>query len=123
MGRTGTNICLVVVLLNYLMTRGMAPGPLFLFRDGAYRTHQSFVKAVRQTLKTAGVDQSHYCGHSFQIGAATTAVAREVEDSVIKTLGRWSSTAYLQYVRIPKAQLRNFLFQNIWSKGSVRRCR
>ena len=105
LGRTGTDICPVVALLNYLVIRGMVSGPLFLFRDGTYLTRQAFVRAVRQTLETAGVDQSHYCGHSFQIGAATTAAARGVEDSMIKTLRRWNSTAYLQYVRIPREQL------------------
>lgn len=47
-GRTGTDICLVVPLLKYLVTRGMVPGPLFLLRDGIYLTRQSFVKAARQ---------------------------------------------------------------------------
>lgn len=104
MGRSGTDICPVVALLNYLVVRGMAPGPLFLCRDGSYLTRQTFVRAVRQTLEVEDVDQSHYCGHSFRIGAATTAAARGIEDSVIKTLGKWNST-YLQYVRIPRDQL------------------
>lgn len=61
--------------------------------------------AIRTALNSAGVDQQKYCGHSFRIGAATTAAARGIEDSVIKTLGRWESVAYLQYVRIPREQL------------------
>ena len=31
-----------------------------------------------------------------------------VEDSVIKTLGRWQSLAYLEYIRIPREQLANY---------------
>ena len=31
--------------------------------------------------------------------------SKGVEDSVIKTLGRWESVAYLQYVRIPRERL------------------
>ena len=46
-----------------------------------------------------------YSGHSFRIGAATTAAAVGVEDSMIKTLGRWKSAAYLAYVRIPWKRL------------------
>ena len=60
---------------------------------------------VRDALAAAGIDEVSYCGHSFRIGAATT---RGVEDSVIKTLGRWESTAYIQYVRIPREQLTGY---------------
>jgi len=101
-GRTDTDICPVVALLNYLVIRGTVPGPLIISREGTFLTQQVFVTAVRKALESAGVDQSKYCGHSFWIGAATTVAAKGVEDSVIKTLGRWNSTAYLQYVRIPR---------------------
>ena len=60
---------------------------------------------VRAALKEAGLDPSKFAGHGFRIGAATTAAARGVEDSLIKTLGRWESSAYLLYVRIPRERL------------------
>ena len=104
-GRTGTDICPVVAILNYLVIKGRAIGLLFISTDGAFLTQQVFVTAVRKVLESAGVDQSKYCGHSFCIGAATTAAAQGVEDSVIKTLGRWESTAYLQYVHIKESSL------------------
>ena len=44
-------------------------------------------------------------GHSFRIGAATTAALRGVEDSVIKMLGRWESSAYQRYLRTPRKSL------------------
>ena len=83
----------------------MDPGPLFRYQDGRGHTRVRFAEAVRAALKAAGVDQSKYCTHSFRIGAATTAATKGVEDSVIKTLGRWESVAYLQYVRIPRERL------------------
>ena len=101
-GQTGTALCPVAAMLDYLSVRGMSSGPLFRFEDGRPLTRQH---AVREGLKQAGVDQRKYCGHSFRIGAATTAAARGVEDSIIKTLGRWESLAYLQYVKIPRSQL------------------
>jgi len=107
-GKTGAELCPVAALLGYLVERGQRPGPLFLFKDGRYLTRQRLVTAVRKALDTAGLDQSQYCGHSFRIGAATTAAKRGLEDSVIKTLGRWRSLAYLDYVRIPREQLANY---------------
>ena len=104
-GKTSTAICPVSAVLDYLSVRGMSPGPLFRFEDGRALTRQLFVEAVRRGLSQAGIDQEKYCGHSFRIGAATTAAARGIEDSLIKTLGRWESLAYLQYVKIPRSQL------------------
>ena len=63
---------------------------------------------VRDALEKAGVDQSKYCSHSFRIGAATTAAERGIEDAVIKTLGRWRSQTYLEYVKIPREQLASY---------------
>ena len=47
-----------------------------------------------------------FSGQSFLAGAETTAAAMKVEDSIIKTLGRWESAAYLLYVRIPREELK-----------------
>ena len=60
---------------------------------------------TRDKLTAAGVDASHYSGHSFRIGAATMASVYGVEDSLIQTLGHWKSVAYLLYVRMPREKL------------------
>ena len=68
-------------------------------------TKDKFVRVVRQALKAAEYDEEKYAGHSFRIRAATTAAAAGIEDSLIKTLGGWQSTAYLSYVKIPRETL------------------
>ena len=83
-GRTGTDLCPVTALLDYLSVRRSGPGPLFVFTDGRMLSRQRFVDRVREGLVKADVDQTKYCGHSFRIGAATTAAAKGVEDCIIK---------------------------------------
>ena len=104
-GKTGTKLCPVAAMLDFLRVRGTSEGFLFRFEDGSCLTRQRLVEAVRAALGAAGLDQSRYCGHSFRIGAATEAAKKGIEDSVIKTLGRWKSLAYLDYVKIPRSDL------------------
>ncbi len=85
-----------------LVRRGNEPGPLFIFEDGSPLSRPRFVTVVRQALAAAGVDPKPYSGHSFRIGAATTAAKKGVEDSTIKMLGRWKSSAYQLYIKTPR---------------------
>ena len=89
-------------MLNFLAVRPPGEGPLFVHADGTPLLKQQFVARVRRALSSSGIDPSHYSGHSFRIGAATTAAAAGVPDHVIKTLGRWESSAYLLYIRTPR---------------------
>ncbi len=107
-GRTSDKLCPVAATLAYLALRGNSPGFLFKFRDGRPLTKARFVEAVRSALATAGLNPKDYAGHSFRIGAATTAHSRGLNDSTIQTLGRWSSSAYLVYIKTPKEQLAVF---------------
>lgn len=105
LGRTNNDLCPVAAVLSYISRRGTADGPLFHFQNGSPLTRDAFVKEIRSALRLASVDTEHYSGHSFRIGAATSAAAAGVEDAVIKILGRWQSTAYLQYVQLSRESL------------------
>ena len=105
LGRTRNELCPVAATLQYMVRRGCGPGPLFVFDDGRYLTRDRFVSAVRSALTMAGINASLYAGHSFRIGAATTAAKRGIQDSLIKTLGRWESSAYTIYIRTPRETL------------------
>ena len=104
-GATGTDLCPVAAIVSYMMARGTKPGPFFTRSDEKYMTREYFVAAVREALSQAGIEASNYSGHSFQIGAATTAAQQGLQDSLIKTLGRWQSSAYTRYIRTPKDTL------------------
>ena len=105
LGRTGNSLCPVSALMKYVNHRGSRTGPFFLDSSQAVITKQRFVERIRGILNSIGLPQHQYAGHSFRIGAATTAAAAGIEDSTIQTLGRWHSAAFLQYIRTPKTQL------------------
>ena len=65
------------------------------------------MRGVRAAVSEAGYVAKDYAGHSFQIGVATMATERGIQDSLIKTLGRWESSAYTQYVRTSPEVLRS----------------
>ena len=105
LGKTGNDLCPVVAVASYLVVRGRQPGPFFRFASGTPLSRELFVKHIRAALRPYDVDVNSYSGHSFRIGAATAASAAGIEDSMIKTLGRWQSAAYQTYVRIPQESL------------------
>ena len=104
-GRTYHPICPVSAILAFLARRQQGQGPLFIHEDGSPLTKNQLVRQVRLALRHKGVEVSRYSGHSFRIGAATTAAAVGIPESTIKMLGRWESTAYLRYIRTPREQL------------------
>ena len=71
-------------------------------------TKSKFTKGVQNVLQALGLPHADFTGHSFRIGAATAAARAGVEDSLICTLGRWNSSAFLAYIRTPQDQLAQF---------------
>ena len=104
-GKTGDNICPVAAISAYLAVRGADGGPFFRFPTGEPLTKENFTKHVRAALTSCGFNPALYAGHSFRIGAATTAAERGIEDSTIKALGRWKSDAFQAYIKIPREKL------------------
>ena len=104
-GKTTDDLCPVAALLAYLNVRGSHPGPLFQWKSGTPLTKTKFVEEVRAALEAAHLPAKDFAGHSFRIGAATTAASAELPDSAIQTLGRWKSSAYLLYIRMEPHKL------------------
>ena len=108
LGATGDAICPVSAMIAYVTSRGDSPGPFFRTAEGLPLTKAYFVSRIRAALTRAGFRETDYSGHSFRIGAATAAAQAGVPDSVIQSLGRWSSPAFLRYIRTPREQLAQF---------------
>ena len=108
LGATGSPLCPITSMLGYLAHR---PGPLFLFKDGSPLSRSRLISSLRTALRAIGVDDSGYSGHSFRIGAATTAAMADLSDSLIQTLGRWRSSAFSLYICTPGNSLQQLPLQ------------
>lgn len=102
-------LCPVTALQAYLarrnnkfMWRQTSSEPLFLTEDGFPLARSFFILHVKQLISRLGLDTTKYSGHSFRIGAASSACSARLEDHLIRTLGRWSSDCYRTYIRTPK---------------------
>ena len=105
LGTTGAEVCPVKALIEYIGVRNSRQGPLFISTNGDPMTRSMLVSPLQAALREVGVQHCNYNGHSFRIGAATTAAQKGLEDSLIQTLGRWKSAVYKLYIKLPHSQL------------------
>ena len=63
-----------------------------------YLTRIKLSSIISNLLKVCNIG-GDYTGHSFRMGAATTAARVGIPDNMIKTSGHWSSEAYRLYIR------------------------
>ena len=103
-GHTGSPMCPVEAVLEYIRIGQGIPGPFFI-RAKQPVTNSWLVQQVRHVLQSLGLPQEDYARHSFRIGAAISAALAGIEDSTIQALSRWQSAAFLQYIRMPREQL------------------
>ena len=98
--RMHDELCPVSALLARLTHREAdRRGPLFYFQSGSPLVRSTFVIHFKEALSAAGINPARFAGHSFRIGAATTAAQKGLSDSAIKQLGRWKSSAYQRYIK------------------------
>ena len=93
-------VCAVSAMRSYFLL-ACPQGPLFSFQSGRYLTRSTVVHLLRDAALSAGLPYQSLKGHSFRIGAASTAAAAGLPDWLIKVLGRCSSDCYQLYIRTP----------------------
>ena len=89
-------LCPVSFMRRLLDDHAQPSGPLFTFHNGTYLT-----RAYLSDLLQLCYPELNLNTHSFRIGGAFTAASIGRPDSAILLLGRWSSDAYLRYIRLP----------------------
>ena len=99
-------VCPIYYLLKYLSlaqcsnSNHLDERPLFSNVRGAPYYRDKFCSILRSALSLSGVpDGAKIRSHSFRIGGASYAAKSGMSDSQIRYLGRWSSNAFLKYIR------------------------
>jgi len=93
-----TPSCPIKAYNKYIKVRGEHNGPFFQFKNRSFLTPQRFNKVIKKALPAEA--QGVYTSHSFRIGAASTAAAQNYPNYIIQQLGRWTSDAYMRYIKI-----------------------
>ena len=66
--------------------------PLFCYSDRTPLRRSAFVNDIRKLLVAARIpNHGHYSGHSFCIGAATSAALCGTPKWLVRAMGRWES--------------------------------
>ena len=94
-------LCAVSAMHSYFLA-ACPLGPLFTFQSGRYLTRSAVVHLLRDAARSTGLPSKSLKGHSFRIGAGSTAAAAGLPDWLIKVSGRWSSDCYQPYICTPK---------------------
>ena len=100
----GGPTCPIPSLQAYLTARGSSPGPLFVYADGHPVPYIQFKQWFSDLLIICCI-KGHFNPHSLRIGAATLSIAKGYASSLVQQMGRWRSSAYLRYVRLPSIKL------------------
>ena len=92
-------------LKTYFLHWPITSGPLFIHASGKPKKKPTLTIKTWQLLTQVGFNALDYAGHSYRIGAATTAAEAKLLSWLIKTLGRWSSDCYERYIKTPPSTL------------------
>ena len=96
--------CPVRAMQGYLASRGNQPGALYCSPSCHPISYAILSSWFKQLLCRCGI-QGCYNLHSLRVGAATKAALNNVPPSVIQSMGRWRSGAFLKYIRIPQLKI------------------
>ena len=100
---TEQSICPLQPMLAFVQTwlamAAQPHDPLFTSLAGTPLIWAFVIDKLKILLSKLGYNPSLYSGHSFRVGAATTAAAANIPDHMIRTLGRWTSDCYCRYIR------------------------
>ena len=99
-GATCNPVCPVSALHHFIHQSRFQGGPLYTLSDGSYLTRACLAALFVQCFGNSRINT-----HSLRIGGASTMASAGLPNSSIMTLGRWTSNAYQQYIRVSDATI------------------
>ena len=106
---TNKFVCPFRCMLRLIETRQSSGAhhldPLFIDQRGRPMSRSMFLDCLDIILRRAGYNSNQYSGHSFRIGAATSAAEANIEDHLIQSLGRWRSNCFTRYIHTPETTI------------------
>ena len=118
-GATVANVDAVREVRDMLMTRWQNNPALqsddYLFKVGDKPLTRKVIISALDTLTKRCGFQGKFSGHSFRKGGATSLALAGCPDSFIRVMGRWSSDAYLRYIKL-SAQARARISSAMFTK-------
>ena len=114
--QTSTAICPVQAFVKWDCFRIKEEDqPLFRFSTGEPLTGKRLNEIIRERLKgQVEGDEQLFSSHSFRAGAASAMAAQGYGDEDIQAVGRWSSRAFLEYIKLPRT--RRAEVAKVWSR-------
>ena len=104
-----SNIDPLVCFIEYLASRDSAfplQSPLWLTSKGTVPTRDFFISRLNRFF------ENDVAGQSMRAGGATSLVEHGVPPSLIQLIGRWSSDAFLIYIRKSPILIQALLYSN-----------
>lgn len=83
---------------------------LFTTHLGQPTSAITFSHVLHQVSISIRIDHLFITPHSFQISTAKTAAALSIPADIIQSMGHWSSSAFLHYIRLQVVSLNKFPF-------------
>ena len=113
--QTATAVCPVQAFVKWDRFRlKEVDQPLFRFSSGEPLTGKRLNEIIRERLRGYVEDERLYSSHSFRAGTASAMAALGYGDEDIQAVGRWSSRAFLEYIKLPRT--RRAEVAKAWSK-------
>lgn len=95
--------CPFKLVEKYLSVRPLTAGPLFCHFDKTPLTRYQFTAVLSKAIVRLKLpENTRYKSHSFRIGASTELALQGFSAETIQKCGRWKSSCYKSYIRIPK---------------------